>query len=275
MLRKKMFGLAAPRTIEMVLSNIRQIPRRVFRSFLRGINSASHRTGIARAASLLALSIAYSGCTSLDAMRRVEVDFAHVAEIARDLSQSEYRAPPPFPKRLEELDYDQYRKIRYDADQYLWKNEGLPFSLGFFHPGFLHQDRVVVNEFTPTHVQRVRYLKEFFAFEDPALAESMPADMDYAGLRIAFSRDDERADFREIVSFLGASYFRGTAWDMNYGTSARGVAVDAGLGRPEEFPRFREVWLGSFQFYFGISNEDHQRKNIVCPMLAHARCSSC
>ena len=86
-------------------------------------------------------SILLSSCASLDAMRRVEVDFEYVSEIAAERAENAYQAPEPVPEMLMNLDYDEYRKIRYNADSYLWKSEGLPFSLGFFHPGFLHGDR--------------------------------------------------------------------------------------------------------------------------------------
>lgn len=176
-------------------------------------------------------------------MKRVEIDFEYVSEIAADLAKSDYRAPEPLPKALSELDYDAYRKIRYNANKYLWKNEGLPFSLGFFHPGFLHKDRMRIHEFTPTHEQHIRYLSEFFEFDDQELKDSIPSSLDYAGLRISYS-GEARNDFREVTSFLGASYFRGIGLDAHYGTSSRGIAVDAGLGKAEEFPKFAQVWLG-------------------------------
>lgn len=179
-------------------------------------------------------------------MRRVEVDFAYVAELAADLAEEEYKAPAPLPKVLSELDYDAYRKIRYNSDKYLWKSEGLPFSLGFFHPGFLHKDRVKVHEFTPTHEQHIRYLSEFFDFDDQALKAAIPSSLDYAGIRLSYAVDG-KTDYREVTSFLGASYFRGTGLDTRYGTSARGIAVDAGLGQPEEFPKFKQLWLGKPQ----------------------------
>ncbi len=190
-----------------------------------------------------ALAVLLSGCASLDAMRRVEVDFTYVADLAADLAEDDYKAPEPLPSVLQELDYDAYRKIRYNADKYMWKSEGLPFTLGFFHPGFLHKDRMKIHEFTPTHEQHIRYLNEFFEFEDQELKNAMPSSLDYAGLRLSYAADGE-GDYREVTSFLGASYFRGTGLDLHYGTSARGIAIDSGLGQPEEFPKFTEVWLG-------------------------------
>ncbi|MDQ8201712.1 glucan biosynthesis protein G [Pelagicoccus sp. SDUM812003] len=176
-------------------------------------------------------------------MRRVEVDFEYVSEIAAERSERAYQAPTPVPEALMDLDYDEYRKISYNNDSYLWKNEGLPFALGFFHPGFLHGNRVAVNEFTATHAQRIPYLSTFFEFQDKELEKALPKSLDFAGFRISSSVGNEN-DYREVASFLGASYFRGTGYDINYGTSSRGIAINSGLGEPEEFPRFVEVWLG-------------------------------
>src|SRR3546814_18729910 len=47
----------------------------------------------------------------------------------------------------------------------------------------------------------------------------------------------------ELAVFLGASYFRVLAAGQHYGLSARGLAIDTGLAKKEEFPYFREFWL--------------------------------
>src|SRR5262249_40870930 len=47
----------------------------------------------------------------------------------------------------------------------------------------------------------------------------------------------------EVVSFLGASYFRGLGKGQRYGLSARGLALDTAAPSGEEFPRFTEVWI--------------------------------
>src|SRR3546814_20584023 len=47
----------------------------------------------------------------------------------------------------------------------------------------------------------------------------------------------------EVAVFLGASYFRVVAAGQQYGLSARGLAIDTGLAKKEEFPYFSEFWL--------------------------------
>ncbi|MGE4305650.1 MAG: glucan biosynthesis protein [Novosphingobium sp.] len=61
---------------------------------------------------------------------------------------------------------------------------------------------------------------------------------DPAGLRVM---DGNGAS--DWLAFLGASYFRASGSRDQYGLSARGIAVDTGMDRPEEFPVFTAFWL--------------------------------
>lgn len=217
-------------------------PRRsphVARTFF--LSSAWKRTVHAKCAFCL---LAYLlGGSEAAAMKRVDVDFDYVTELAEKRSQRNYKVPKPLPKALADLDYDEYRKISYDHDQELWKGEGLPFVVSFFHLGYIHKDSVAMNEFTETHAQKIRYLPSLFRFGGELKAEKLSKRLGYAGLRVSAALGDED-EYGEVASFLGASYFRAIGEGMHYGTSARGIAIDSGLSEPEEFPRFVEFWLG-------------------------------
>lgn len=63
-------------------------------------------------------------------------------------------------------------------------------------------------------------------------------DADPAGFRVM--RPDGRSDW---LAFLGASYFRASGSRDQYGLSARGIAIDTGLAKAEEFPAFTEFWI--------------------------------
>jgi glucans biosynthesis protein len=67
--------------------------------------------------------------------------------------------------------------------------------------------------------------------------------MGYAGFRVRYPLNRSEV-FDEVIVFLGASYFRAVGRGQSYGLSARGLAINTGLATPEEFPRFREFWLG-------------------------------
>src|SRR5437762_4172994 len=71
---------------------------------------------------------------------------------------------------------------------------------------------------------------------------TVPDDLGFAGFRV-LGRFESSPHLLEIASFLGASYFRAIAEGQVYGTSARGLAIDVGLPKAEEFPVFREFWI--------------------------------
>ena len=66
--------------------------------------------------------------------------------------------------------------------------------------------------------------------------------MGFAGLRILYPLR-KNGHFDEIAVFLGASYFRAVGLGQSWGISARGLAIDTGLAKAEEFPVFREFWI--------------------------------
>lgn len=70
-------------------------------------------------------------------------------------------------------------------------------------------------------------------------AGHMPKDLGFAGFRVNFHTDLQR----EVMAFLGASYFRAVGAEWQYGLSARGLAIDCHMERPEEFPLFTSFWL--------------------------------
>ena len=56
-------------------------------------------------------------------------------------------------------------------------------------------------------------------------------------------RFDENSEPQELLTFLGASYFRAVARNTRFGISARGLALETGMGKPEEFPVFTNFWI--------------------------------
>ena len=77
------------------------------------------------------------------------------------------------------------------------------------------------------------------------LADRVPADAQLPGvagfrLNTPLNHPDR---FDELVSFLGASYFRALGRDSRYGLSARGLALNTAGPQPEEFPRFTRFYL--------------------------------
>ena len=70
-------------------------------------------------------------------------DFAALQARARALAQSPYVPPKgQVPDWMRQLNYDDLRKIEFNAPASLWQRDGSRFRAQFFHPGFLF-DRLV------------------------------------------------------------------------------------------------------------------------------------
>ena len=176
-----------------------------------------------------------------------QVNLSYVANKAEQRARKPFRSPRadlPAVLRQENLDYDKYREIEFRHEKALWAEDDLPFRIEFFHPGYLYQEPVKVNEFTLTHVQQIRFVQDFFNYRALKIQKQIPADTGYAGFRI-LSQFNDTNKWDELGAFLGASYFRLLGKDQRYGLSARGLAIDCGEpDRPEEFPIFTDWWLG-------------------------------
>lgn len=176
---------------------------------------------------------------------RERFGFENVVEIARSMAEEKVMsAVRPVPKVLRELNYDQLRDIRWRDDRTLWRREGLPFQARFFHPGGDHLSRSVeIYEVHGSDVRQVRYSPELFNFGKNYFPERLPDTIGYAGFRIHHPLNKPDT-LDETTVFLGASYFRAVARDLQYGLSARGLAIGTGEPKvPEEFPVFTKFWM--------------------------------
>ncbi len=170
--------------------------------------------------------------------------FEDVAARAQAEARAAYRAPAvELPAELARLGYDQYRDIRFRPDKALWRREGLPFELMFFHVGGQHAVPVVIHEVVGGEPKRLRFDSADFHYGKNRLAPNTWPDLGYAGFRIHHALNTP-AYKDELAVFLGASYFRVLGAGQRYGLSARGLAIDTtGSARGEEFPRFKEFWI--------------------------------
>lgn len=167
-------------------------------------------------------------------------DYAWLKGRARELSQQPYKAPNAvLPPAIANLDYDRYQSIRYKPEHSLWADRDLRFRVQFFHPGFLFKERVRIFELVDGQAQELAYDPTMFDLRKAGVTTPLPRDLGFAGLRIQHHQDWAN----DITSFLGASYFRAVGADRQYGLSSRGLAIDMGSDKGEEFPRFTTFWL--------------------------------
>jgi len=170
--------------------------------------------------------------------------FDALTEQMRQASQQPYRSLKPYKGALAELDYDDYRKIRFRPDHARWQDPDLFFRLHAFHPGWLFKQPVELYEVVDGTATRMAFSAADFEY-DGDLAGKFPPEFELpgeAGFRL--HAPVNRADiYDEVVAFLGASYFRALGRGNVYGLSARGLAVNTASGRDEEFPQFTAFWL--------------------------------
>ncbi len=146
------------------------------------------------------------------------------------------------PQELRNLNFDQYREIRFRSDRALLAGGGGQFRMQMFHPGFLYQRPVVVNVVREGIATPAPYSGALFDYGANKFQRPLPVDLGFAGFRLHYPLNDPRV-FDELISFVGASYFRALGRNQVYGLSARGIAVNCGGPEPEEFPDFREFWV--------------------------------
>ena len=150
--------------------------------------------------------------------------------------------PSTLPKEWLDLDYDQYRDIRFRPERALWRAQKLPFEVMFFHPGFHFERPVHISEVVGNEVREVPYAAADFDYGHNALKKTSVRFPGFAGFRVHYALNTPKYK-DEVLVFLGASYFRALGKGQVYGLSARGLAVDTGLASGEEFPSFVEFWL--------------------------------
>ena len=165
----------------------------------------------------------------------------HVSHLAKKLAAEPLKPPPSIPDFLKQLSYDDYRDIRFDPAQSLWR-EGGNFQVQFIHPGLFYTYAVTINTYDSEGIRKVPFSPKLFTYGRNKFADKIPPDLGFAGFRIAYPlyKKDEH---NHVIVFAGASYFRAVAKDQVFGLSARGLAIDTGLPSGEEFPFFREFWL--------------------------------
>lgn len=170
--------------------------------------------------------------------------FQRVEERARELAQEDFKpASTDMPDVLANMDYQQYRSIRFRPEQSLWHDQAL-FEVQLFHPGFLYREPVRINIVEENKVAVLPFQRTRFRYDGKAavLADEAPETLGYAGFRVHYPLNTEEYK-DEFLVFQGASYFRLVGPGQAYGLSARGLAVDTAAPQGEEFPAFREFWL--------------------------------
>jgi len=210
--------------------------------------SLSRRSFLQASGSALAVTALLSSQTNAESVQTsptaVPFSFESLVQNARQLASQTYTPPAQVGAPFTDLDYDDYRNIRFRERHALWAGPAARAVMHTYHPGWLFDSTVALFDVADGMAQPLRFSSDDFIYGDAALAK-IPDGTELpgvAGFRINTPLNSE-FQFDETLSFLGASYFRALGAGNRYGLSARGLAVNTAISEPEEFPRFSAFWL--------------------------------
>ncbi|AOE64110.1 glucan biosynthesis protein D [Pseudomonas corrugata] len=171
-------------------------------------------------------------------------DFKNLKDQAKRLAGQRYvDTKQVLPETLAMMSPLQFNAIRYDANHSLWNELDGQLDVQFFHVGMGFKQPVRMHSVNPkTRLAReVHFRPELFNYEKTTVnTAQLTGDLGFSGFR-AFKAPE--LDRHDIVSFLGASYFRAVDASGQYGLSARGLAIDTYAKHREEFPDFTQFWF--------------------------------
>lgn len=176
-----------------------------------------------------------------DALRFDEPEpfsFDALVEDARERAAKPY-APQPIRagETLTDIDYDAHWKIEYRRENTLDLADGKA-PLRFFHLGRYFQEPVGIHVVDGDEARTLLYDPALFRIPEDSPARPLPSDIGFAGFRVLEPGRDN-----DWLAFLGASYFRTSGEEGQFGMSCRALAIDVAMPTPEEFPRFTDFYL--------------------------------
>src|ERR1043165_2264724 len=164
--------------------------------------------------------------------------------MARALAPKEFRPAvhEDMPEFLRKMGYDEYNLLRFWPNAWPWHTGPIQFGVQCFHRAYIYQDAVKLHIINDGAVEDYHFSTNEFGYGSVQLQQPVGTNLDFGGFKVIYyPRTSKHRP--EVATFLGASYFRLVGNYHRYGASARGLAVDTGEPRGEEFPRWVEFWL--------------------------------
>lgn len=169
-----------------------------------------------------------------------DFSFSGLLEIAKRRAASPFSpSSPPAPNILSKIDYDEYQRIHFRTARTFFLGSSDQYPIQLFHLGKYAKEPVGISIVSADGSAReIVYRSDLFDIPPGHPALQLPTGIGFAGFRIM--GPDLKRDW---FSAIGASYFRSSGPFDQYGLSARAIAIDTALQKPEEFPRFVRFWL--------------------------------
>ena len=209
------------------------------RSLLKASMALAAYTGLSSTALMSARALAATANGDAEYF-----DFEGLKAQAKALAAQPYTdRKQQLPPTLANMTPQQFNAIQYDANHSLWKDLNGQLDVQFFHVGMGFRTPVRMYSVDPSNRQarEVHFRPELFNYNDSKVEQKqLKGDLGFSGFKLFKAPEIASHD---IVSFLGASYFRAVDATKQYGLSARGLAVDTYAKRQEEFPDFTKFWF--------------------------------
>jgi glucans biosynthesis protein len=93
-------------------------------------------------------------------------------------------AVPKLPAFIDKLDYDAYRDVRFRADQALWREQNLPFTAQFFHPGSVYKRPIHVYEVADVVEREVLFETGLLDYGKNKYVDAVPYKLGFAGFSL-------------------------------------------------------------------------------------------
>jgi glucans biosynthesis protein len=169
-----------------------------------------------------------------------DFSFAALAARAKKNASQPYQAPEPRASHIiKDIDFDAVQKIKFRPDHALWAGGPEPDPVSFFHLNKYSADPVRLYALEGGKAREILYGPDYFDYSSSGLDPKALADLGFSGFRVMDGQDKPT----DWLAFQGASYFRSSGQEAQYGASARGIAINTAAATAEEFPRFSEYWL--------------------------------
>ena len=166
--------------------------------------------------------------------------FDRLARLAKARAGDAYEAPVArAADLLNRIDFDAVQKIRFRSEYELWRGMASRLPVSFFHLNKYASAPVRIYALSGGMAREVQYGSQYFDYGGTGLDARLPSDAGFSGFRVM----NGQASAIDWLAFQGASYFRSSGSDDQYGASARGIAINTALSTTEEFPRFSDFWL--------------------------------
>ncbi|MEJ1159251.1 glucan biosynthesis protein [Prosthecomicrobium sp. N25] len=165
------------------------------------------------------------------------------------LDEARKRAAEPYqeprfdlPERFANLTFEQYRDVRFKPDRFIWRGENRGFQASLTHTGFIYRQPVDIFIVEDGMAREIKFDRDLFDYGQSVRPPDPNVDLSFSGVKLR--RPVGNGDrLEEFALFQGATYFRALGRGQLYGLSARGLAINTGDERGEEFPFFERFWL--------------------------------